>query len=158
MGGLIDNPDNFKEFNRFQVDLSNRVWNYQISIGVDTQKRKPPYSIFIGVPTYMSGKNQFYELFNTVYPIIHLEKDDFKKFNTLALQECFNGPFTLSTIFFEKESNFDRILSFKNKYKLLNHKICIIDLDSDKELLKNILSFNYRYYPYLKGTNFLKII
>jgi hypothetical protein len=158
MGGQIDNPKNFSEYNRFNIDLSNRAWNYQITIGLNVNQQKPPYSIFVGKPQYMTGKNQFYEGFNSIYPVLHLVEDQLE-FNSLALQEIFNGPFSLATIFFEN-GNFDKMFEIKDKFKLSNHKILLIDVKSSKEnpIDEVVKKFNFRYFPYLKGKNFLKLI
>jgi hypothetical protein len=159
MGGIIDKPENFVEFNRFQTDLSNAAWNYQIYEGKKVNELRPPYTIFVGIPTYMTGKNQFYEGFNTIYPVIHLSDGaNNAKFNSLALQECFNGPFSLATIFFENGNESD-IHDLKQKFKIPNHKMVLIDTPKNKTYLDDIVKeYNYRYSPYLKGKNFLKLI
>ena len=160
MGDTIDDPRNFKEFNRFHIDLSNRSWNYQISIGVEINKMRPPYSIFAGIPKFMTGKNQFYELFNTIYPLLKFTQEP-TNYNILALQECFNGPFTLATIFFDN-GKIEDILTLKDQFKIPNHKVAVIDIKSSnlegKSLEEFILSNNCRYFPYLKGRNFIKLI
>jgi hypothetical protein len=158
MSGVIDKPENFVEFNRFQVDLSNRVWNYQITVGSQVDKMKPPFSIFIGEPKFMSGKNQFYELFNSVYPIIRIEENKKSQYNLLALQECFNGPFSIATIFYYGGELSD-ILELTQKFRLPGHKILIIDVDEKKENVQEFAKTNFfRYFPYLKGKNFLEIL
>jgi hypothetical protein len=159
MGGEIDKPENFAEFNRFQTDLSNKAWNYQVYSGRKVNEMKPPYSIFVGVPSYMTGKNQFYESFNVTYPIINIsDGENNNKFNTLALQECFNGPFSLATIFFENGNEKD-IHDLKQKFKIPNHKMVLIDTPKNKTNIGDIVKeYNYRYSPYLTGKNFLKLI
>jgi hypothetical protein len=159
MGGVIDNPKNFIEFNRFQVDLSNSAWNYQISIGIKVDKMRAPFSIFVGVPTYMTGKNQFYQLYNTAYPVLHYKDNESPIFNALALQECLNGQSTILTIFYENGHQ-DLINNLVSKYRVPGHKVILVDLKSTQEFSPaDIARKNfYRYSPYLKGKNFLKLI
>lgn len=157
MGGEIDKPENFDEFNRFVIDLSNRAWNYQIKSGLTVDRLKPPYSIFVGIPKYMSGKKQFYQLFNSIYPLISFEKE--MKFNALALQECFNGPFTTATIFC-KDLEMENLNSFKKEFKIPERNIIIIPyntslIETEKELQKYVLTNNIRISPYMKGENYI---
>jgi hypothetical protein len=156
MGGEIDRPDNFDEFNRFQIDLGNRSRNYQVALGKKVDKLKPTFNIFVGTPTYMTGKNQFYELFNIVYPIIKIREDEITKYNALALQECLNSPFGIATIDFEGGSELD-IIDIVEKYHLPNHKVLIIDNTKKSEISEFVKTYFYKYYPYLKGKNFLDI-
>jgi hypothetical protein len=159
MGGIIDKPENFIEFNRFNIDLSNKTWNDQISYGLKMDRMKPPYSIFVGIPKFLSGKNQFYQLFNNSYPIIYLKNEEKPTFNALSLQECFNGPFSLATIFFEN-GDFSQIKNIVKKFNIPGFKVVLIDIKSSKEnSLEQFVQDNYfRYFPYLKGKNFLKLI
>jgi hypothetical protein len=159
MGGVIDNPKNFDEFNRLIVDLSNSAWNYQISIGIKFDRMKAPFSIFVGVPTFLTGKNQFYQLYNTTYPILHFKGDEEPNFNALSLQESLNGQSSIMTIFYEN-GNKDKILKLISKFMIPGHKIIFVDLKSSKEnSAEEIVRSNFfRYSPYLKGKNFLKLI
>lgn len=152
IGGEIDNPKNFKEFNRLSLDLSTKTWNYQISLGVPFEKLKPPYSVYLGTPKYMSGKQQFYELFNSVYAIIN---DD--KFNSLAFQECLNNVFSLAVF---TSGDIQQISSIKDKFKIPNYKTCICSHVAriSPTLLGDVLRLHYRFYPIMDEKPFLKLI
>jgi hypothetical protein len=158
MGGLVDHPKYFQEFNRLQIDLSNRSRNFQISTGVHLSQLKAPFSVFIGTPTFMTGKNQFYELFNITYPVICIDDKGISKYNSLAFQESLNGPATIATIFIKKGAYLNDIAEIMSTYKLPGHKVLLMDIEGNEDVQKFAMQYFFRYYPYLKGKNFLEIL
>ena len=146
MGGEIDKPENFKEYNRFTIDLGHYSWNVQAELGAKPQEMKPPFCMFVGTPLYLSGKNQFYELFNSCYPVIKLKEP----YNTLAVQECLNGVFTPATIFMQDGDTLHDVLEFVTKFKVMIHKVWTI---SKKPLEEPNY---YRFSPLMTGKDYLK--
>lgn len=112
----------------------------------------------------MTGKNQFYEMFNVVYPLLVYRDEKPAEYNSLALQEAFNGPFTLATLFM-CGGELDEVLKIKEKFKIPNRKICIIDVYSKfkgSSLEDLILNNNYRYFSYerdnIRPSRFLDLL
>jgi len=154
--GPNDKIENFTEFNQFNIELSKKSIEIQKELKLAQHQMKPPFCIWVGNPKVFSAKNNYYQLFNCLYPIITINSNE-PEYTQLALQECINHQFStvlLNIIEFDEQ----KIKDLVNKFLLKFNKVALIGSIENKKLTDYCLNRGYRFYPNFEGVNFISCI
>jgi len=148
-GGYIEKENNYNEWDDFHIALSKDSVHTQTSLKLTPDKLKPPFCIWVGHPTWFTGKNNFYQYFNCAYAIVRNGN-----YAQLALQEIINHQF--STVCILSEVYKKIIKELLGKFNLAHKLIVVNDNNNEDKMLEYCLDSKLKYNFNSNSKQFLK--